>query len=464
MADALPTVEAREALFDELASLIERRGIEPFVAAPLLEADDRFFPDAWHASDASVGRLAKRLLDYAGLGSYDAMVELAEKTDDVPAAAAWFAGIDGTTCRFGTALTRLDDPLLVVATMAHEVARAYRRIHELDDASADAAPGLVSLTTVYLGFGIITTNASYRYRSRGELRGSLAYTEWSHQRFGGLSPQAMSFLLAVQLAARDATSSQIRSVTSQLEPNQRAYFEDAYGELMPDAVSARLRLPDRATWPAARPLPPKAEGKLVRSLLGAAGQLSDALAPAVVVKGRTARENTGRSTFRVIGTAAAAWTGLGFLIAIVGIFAAAAIASPFVSGPSLAWLGYQPVLAWLLAAPILGFVLGKRQRRDVCSDPSCNARLPQAATACPGCGGTIAATLKSRNERLDAEERLRLNRHDYTADVGAASSELAPGARPLFTPPGVAGGLIGADVHQGDEDDVVERGKSSTLI
>jgi len=45
MADALPTVEAQAALFDELASLIERRGVEPFVAAPLLEADDRFFPD-----------------------------------------------------------------------------------------------------------------------------------------------------------------------------------------------------------------------------------------------------------------------------------------------------------------------------------------------------------------------------------------------------------------------------------
>jgi len=144
---------------------------------------------------------------------------------------------------------------------------------------------------------------------------------------------------------------------------------------------------------------------------------------------------------------------------------AAAIASSFVSGPSLAWLGYQPVLAWLLGVPILGFALGKRQRRDVCSDPSCNARLPQAATACSGCGGTIAATLKSRNERLDAEERLRLNRADYATDVGATSSDLAPGARPLFTPAGVAGGLIGADVHQGDEDnDDIERGKSSTVI
>lgn len=41
MADDLPTVEVQAALFDELAMLIERCGIDPFVAAPLLELDDR---------------------------------------------------------------------------------------------------------------------------------------------------------------------------------------------------------------------------------------------------------------------------------------------------------------------------------------------------------------------------------------------------------------------------------------
>lgn len=83
----------------------------------------------------------------------------------------------------------------MVATIAHEVARAYRAIHELDG-TQEPAEDLISLTTIYLGFGITTTNASYRYRAHGELRGSYAYTEWSHQRFGGLSPEAMSFLLA----------------------------------------------------------------------------------------------------------------------------------------------------------------------------------------------------------------------------------------------------------------------------
>lgn len=323
---------------------------------------------------------------------------------------------------------------------------------------------MISVTTVYLGFGIITTNASYRYRATGELRGSLAYTEWSHQRFGGLSPEAMSFLLAAQLAARDTTSSQLRGVVRQLEPNQRAYFEDAYRELMPDEIAARLRLPDRTTWPAPRPLPQRREGQLARSLLGAMRGVADAVPTAAVVKGGRVRANARRATFRVIGTAAAMWCGLGLASSMILFCATAAIMAGFVSGPPLKGFPVEPLLAMVIAPPILGFFLGRRQRRDVCSDPECNARLPQPATACPGCGGTIAATLKSRNERLDAEDRLRLNRDDYDLDVDAASSELAPGARPLFTPVGVAGGLIGADVHEHDEAEGIERGKSSTIV
>lgn len=455
--------EPQANLLAELAELIERRGVEPFVAAPLLEADDRYFPDEWHANDASVARLARRLLDYAALTSYEVVVELAPEEDTSPSMAVWFAGVDGTTCRFSTALQRLDDPLLVVATIAHEVARAYRAIHQLDGAQ-EPADDLISLTTIYLGFGILTTNASYRYRAQGELVGSYAYTQWSHERFGGLPPEAMSFLLAAQLAARDATSSQFRAVVRQLEPNQRAYFEDAYGDLMPDAVAERLRLPPRASWPAPRPLPPQREGQLARSLLDAVRGRAAAVPTAAVVKGGQPRPNATRATFRIIGTAVATWTGLGLLVTVVLFCATAFVMSRFVSGPPLANFPYEVLVAMLVAPPVLGFVLGRFQRRDFCSDPECNAPLPQPATTCPGCGGTIAATLKSRNERLDAEDRLRLNRDEYDVDVDAVSSELAPGARPLFTPAGVAGGLIGADVHDHDEARGIERGTSSTVV
>ena len=204
------------------------------------------------------------------------------------------------------------------------------------------------------------------------------------------------------------------------------------------------------------------EGQLARSLLAAVRGTADPVPTAAVVRGGQARPNAKRATFRIIGTAAATWCGLG-LASAVGLFCATAfVMSRFLSGPPLK--DFPAFVAMLIAPPILGFLLGRRQRRDFCSDPACNGRLPQAVATCPGCAGTIAATLKSRNERLDAEDRLRLNRDDYDIDVDAASSELAPGARPLFTPSGVAGGMIGADVHEHDEAQCIERGKSSTVV
>lgn len=442
-----PSWEQHVGAVDELAALIARAGVGPFVAAPLLEPNDRYFPDEWHGDESSLARLAKRFLEYAGLGSYDAVVECSDDAETNPGAAVWLVGVDGETCRFSTALDRLDDPLIVVATVAYEVARAYRTIHDLDG-SQEPSAAVLAVTTIYLGFGIVTTNASYRYRASGELLGQIATTTWSHTQFGGLSPETMSFLLAAQLAARDATSRQIRSVVAELETNQRSYFEAAYRELMPAAVAERLQLPDRATWPAARPLPPERKVEHARSLLGALRQRAEAVPTATVVRGGRPRTNAVRATFRVIGTAATLGFALGLLIAVALFVATAVVMSRLVEGPPLASFPVGALLGMVIAPPVVGFVLGKRRRRDHCSDPDCNALLPQVARTCPGCGGTIAATLKHRNERLDAEERLQLNRDENDIDVGSASSELAPGARALFTPIGVAGGLIAADVHQ----------------
>ncbi|NVB80169.1 MAG: hypothetical protein HOV81_17375, partial [Kofleriaceae bacterium] len=301
--------EPHASAVDELAALIARQGIEPFVAAPLLEPNDRFFPDEWHGDDSSLARLAKRFLEYAGLGAYDAVVECRTDAEIDPAAAVWLVGVDGTTCRFGTTLAGLDDPMIVVATVAYEVARAYRTIQDLDD-SQEPSAGALAVTTIYLGFGIVTTNASYQYRATGELRGQVAITTWSHKQFGGLSPETMSFLLAAQLGARDATSKQFRSVVDELEPNQRSYFEAAFRELMPADVVDRLRLPDRATWPAERPLPPDRKVSNARSLLGALRRPADAVPAMTVVRGGRDRSNSTRATFLVKGTTASKGLGL----------------------------------------------------------------------------------------------------------------------------------------------------------
>jgi hypothetical protein len=44
--------------------------------------------------------------------------------------------------------------------------------------------------------------------------------------------------------------------------------------------------------------------------------------------------------------------------------------------------------------------------RNTCSDPDCEGVPGTDDATCPGCGGTIAGTLRNANERLDAEEAL----------------------------------------------------------
>jgi hypothetical protein len=70
--------------------------------------------------------------------------------------------------------------------MGHEVAHAYRSHHRLQVDDRDREELLTDLTTIYLGFGILSVNNSYRFRKSGSLEGSLAYTRWSTSSSGYL--------------------------------------------------------------------------------------------------------------------------------------------------------------------------------------------------------------------------------------------------------------------------------------
>jgi hypothetical protein len=62
---------------------------------------------------------------------------------------------------------------------------------------------------------------------------------------------------------------------------------------------------------------------------------------------------------------------------------------------------------------MLGALVGSRLRYERCSDPHCDVKLPPAITRCPRCGGEIAGTLARGENRLEDEERLKLNPEDY---------------------------------------------------
>jgi hypothetical protein len=252
MAEILTAAE-REWLLDALRELIAAGGMETFLAAPILEPTPRDFPDVFEPNAQGVSVLLRRVLTHAHL---DLEVELdtfsrpevVREIDDRGRAkawghegtAAWFAGIHDGRCHFGIAEEGIDDPTGLVATLCHEVAHAWRAAHELAVEDLAVEERLTDLTTVYLGFGLLTTNGAYRYRQSGEFDGTVASTRWSHASAGYLPPQAMSFLLAAQVKARGLGWFARRRLAGRLEPNQAAYFRWAYWHLAVEEVRALL--------------------------------------------------------------------------------------------------------------------------------------------------------------------------------------------------------------------------------
>jgi hypothetical protein len=235
---SLPAPLAREWLAAALETLIAARGEETFLTAPLLLPDDSWFPDRWSPDASGVARLAKRLLAYAGLGELAVSIETFETERQIEqvgldgraskwthdGAAAWFAGIERNTCLFGVEISKLDDPLGLVAAMAHEIGHAYRAVHHLVRPERDLEERLTDVTTIYLGFGVLTTAAAARYttRSHGNLGSSYA-----HSRQGYLAYDDMAFLLALQLAVRGYPWAAVKRYIAQLPANQAAVAREA---------------------------------------------------------------------------------------------------------------------------------------------------------------------------------------------------------------------------------------------
>jgi hypothetical protein len=247
----LPAALQREWLWAGLQAVIGKRGEETFLRAPLVLPNDEWFPDRWSPDERGVTALAERLLDYAGLGHLNVSVEMFTGETEVSkvgldgkpsswshaGAAAWFTGISTGTCRFGAEQSKLDDPLGLVAAMAHETAHAFRHSHRLVHRDHDLEEKLTDITTIYLGFGVLTTTAAARFitRSHDNLGNS-----WSHSRQGYLPPEDMAFLLGSQLAMRGYDKATLRWVAKQLPANQAAVFRATLAEadrnVMADAL------------------------------------------------------------------------------------------------------------------------------------------------------------------------------------------------------------------------------------
>jgi hypothetical protein len=393
----LPSEAAREELLRDLAGLISSRGSATFLGSPIVEPSPRFLPDAWEDDLDSASLLLRRLMLYAGL-DLDADLHLYDREDAAyhPNHIAWFAGIEEGRCRFGLDVHQLDDPQSLVAAFCHEIAHAWREHHEVVQEDRDKEEELTDLTTIYLGFGILTTNATDRYQQSGYQEGGYAFTESRFNQAGYLSPQAMSFLFAAQLVARGLAPSRCKAVARQLETNQAEYLTRSVRHLAArrEELLAALGLPPDVAGPDEPDLAP-----FTRSLEERGQEVALTADPGIWEEqdNETAevaddwevyalREGIGRYVWlAVLGAMFGSWLPLPFLFAA--------------SEPDPAIMGYGAVAGCAGALLFLG-----RERRYKCTDSECGARIRPGDEVCPGCGARVAGRIRSKDMVFADEE------------------------------------------------------------
>lgn len=410
----LPPPPARAWLLEQVAALVEARGIGPLANNPLLEPTESFFPDPWGGGEPSVRRLARRLLRYAGVEDHPVEVSVLDEGTAISAGTSGvsFEGLRQGTLAFAVQSAAMRDPMVVVPAMARAVSEAYRRVHRLPVGDDARHQRLVDVTAVYLGFGLLTANAALRHAGSGGgwgRRGSRTRT-----RLGVLDPQSVGFLLAVQLQVRGLQGRARRQVLRKLMANPAGFVRAAEPVLvrLDPPLTEQLHLPPRDQWPPApdlnallAPFDDEDEGEDAepeerkdeeRGVLGM---------------------NEGKPVFRVERSKALRLAKmLALPTVMLGMLAGRmnmGIEIPmWQAGAAAAGLG------------VLGLAVGRLMQDRRCSEPKCGTELDPQMEVCPRCGGTIMGVIHHPKERLAAEEALA---RDGAPPASAPADPRAPG-------------------------------------
>jgi len=392
----LPEPDDREAILDALAGLVTRRGYEHLALAPLIEPDAKHFPDRWAGGEASVRRVAKRLLIYADLEELEPRIVVEDDVGLGPIApvglgsAGWFHKLDAGHPVIRVRESSLRDPFVLVPALARGAAAAFREHHGLALRDPAAEERFVDLTAIYLGFGLVTLPAVVRHHTtRTGARPRSAVS-----RVGAVDPRAQSFALAIVLAVRGVDARTRKRIAGVVGDNNAAFIAatDAWLRTLAPPLLERLGVPDRTTWS-----DPPAVSQLAASLPD-----DD---PAVSQELRRDEEkgvvgmNAGKPVFRVERSKALRMAKmLGLPVLLLGmLFGRAQM------GIEIEMWKAASVAA---ALALLGLVIGRLLPDARCSEPRCGETLAPDHTACPRCGGRIAGVIHHPRERLAAEDAL----------------------------------------------------------
>jgi hypothetical protein len=195
-------------LLEQLGGLIARGGAAHFLDGPVVRADLTDFPERWEKTRACVERLIHRLF---WLAYVDLEVELEDlRTGHYdPKKILLRSSICWIETRQGVAHFQLEaiGNDNVAGLLCHEVGRAFAAwvggaapYRELTPGPPTEREGTIA--AVYLGLGVVATNASQYHRVGTEQRGRDAVTEWEVVVTGGLSRRQLLILLAAQVVLR----------------------------------------------------------------------------------------------------------------------------------------------------------------------------------------------------------------------------------------------------------------------
>lgn len=201
----LPVTEEERQWVDEGFRRLHRMvGWSRTQNGPVVLPTDEFFPDPWEASEAGVEAIFQRVCGYMKVPRHEVELTLIpDDSDGLDMLPAYHhASDDPAGLHFGSdgdeqpliAVRRwlLKDPLLLVATLAHELGHVILLDGgRLAREAGDMEP-LTDLATVYLGMGVFTANAARRFRQYQED----IWQGWSMERLGYLSETVYGYALA----------------------------------------------------------------------------------------------------------------------------------------------------------------------------------------------------------------------------------------------------------------------------
>jgi hypothetical protein len=161
------------------------------------------FPEPFHGKEVDARRMLDRVCTYMDIEPDTVELSLYEERKPVYEG-GWRHGTaglyhpDGDKFHIWVEVANLDDPLALVATMAHELGHVHLLGHgRISDEAEDHEP-LTDLLTVYLGMGVFTANSVIReqYWHAGQVSG------WSMGRQGYLGMPAFGYAFDLFARAR----------------------------------------------------------------------------------------------------------------------------------------------------------------------------------------------------------------------------------------------------------------------